>query len=404
MSYVIGFHRSFTSLLASILHDALGSASEDLPSLLPPANDNPLGFFESKDLFNLNNEILQCVGQSWDQPWITPPRQSLIESTLDKHFIDSFLESHPQTYIWTDKDPRLCLTIDVINSLSKFQRPSIGIVRHPFMAARSLLRRNNFNIEKSLLLWILYNYFAFIGNRHRPSIVIDSTDLFNNSKSCCNAILTFLAQVYCECNARPGATIQVPSFQFVFDIIKKRTRPDLAHLKVDLISQSDLASKALCFWEALSASPSLSYQCTDRILEAGNAAYLEAIKSYSSLLDNDQGQVIIGLRKNVAKLTVDLDTTRERARFLACERQVYALQYSDLLINLKELQLEIASIHQSRQAALLELSKARVRNRQLSRVITRLIALIKLLQIQITRLRKSVMPISPRLRNSRFSK
>ena len=390
MSYVIGFHRSFTSLLASIIQDALCNSTQDLPSLLPPADDNPLGFFESKDLFNLNNEILQCVGHSWDHPWITPPRQSLIESEVESQTLFNFLQSHPATHIWTDKDPRLCLTVDTVNELSKFQRPSIGIVRHPFPAALSLFRRNNFKIEKSLLLWIIYNYFAFIGNKHLPSIIINSSSFVENPESCANAIHSFLGQIYGEFDVRPHIAAQYPSVSFVFDVIKKRTRPDLAHLTVESISQSKLAFRALEFWEALISSPSLPYQCTDRILKTGTAAYVEAIKGYSSLLDDDHNKIIVCLRKDVKRLTTDIECAHDRTKAVACEKQIYALQYADLLSNLKELQLEIASIYLARDAIQSELSKVKSRNGQLSRVIVRLVVITKRLQMSIARLHKFV--------------
>ena len=61
---VLGMHRSGTSAVTRVIN-LLGA---DLPSNLMPAvaGANEPGFWESMDVYRLNDEILASVGSSWD--------------------------------------------------------------------------------------------------------------------------------------------------------------------------------------------------------------------------------------------------------------------------------------------------------------------------------------------------
>ena len=59
--FVLGMDRSGTSALTGILN-ILGIPIGDNP--LPPAADNPKGFFEQKDILQINEEIFSSMGKS----------------------------------------------------------------------------------------------------------------------------------------------------------------------------------------------------------------------------------------------------------------------------------------------------------------------------------------------------
>src|SRR4051812_19877514 len=64
---VLGMHRSGTSAMAGSLR-ALGvEVGQDL---LPADAHNPRGYWEDRDLFEVNEELLTAIGQRWDS--VTP--------------------------------------------------------------------------------------------------------------------------------------------------------------------------------------------------------------------------------------------------------------------------------------------------------------------------------------------
>lgn len=64
---VAGMHRSGTSLVARTLN-LLGADLGPSSSLLPAAPDNPSGFWEHRDVKELNDRLLASLGGTWDAP------------------------------------------------------------------------------------------------------------------------------------------------------------------------------------------------------------------------------------------------------------------------------------------------------------------------------------------------
>ena len=62
---VVGMHRSGTSAVTRVI-DALGAPAGR--SLLPALPENPQGFWEVAPLMDLNDELLEHLGGSWDAP------------------------------------------------------------------------------------------------------------------------------------------------------------------------------------------------------------------------------------------------------------------------------------------------------------------------------------------------
>ncbi|WP_456439428.1 glycosyltransferase [Caldithrix abyssi] len=157
MALIIGgMHRSGTSLLTKILHEAglfLGEAEK----LMPPAEDNPEGFWEHLDFVKLNNEILEYFGGAWDLPpdfpenWENLPALKLFEEKAFELF-----EQFAGQDFWGWKDPRNSLTLPFWKKLLP-EASFILVIRHPLEVARSLNKRNFFSIPNGLNLWRQYN-------------------------------------------------------------------------------------------------------------------------------------------------------------------------------------------------------------------------------------------------------
>ena len=156
--FVVGCHRSGTSLLASLLSDALATDHQPQGEALEIALDNPRGFYESKRLQTLNDQLLSSIGCSWDQPPLLPPdwspKQRIDEfCALRSRFMEQALNP-----AWVDKDPRLCLTYAAFAHILLRRVHLAVIVRDPLEVATSLYLRNGMAIERGLSLWFLYNH------------------------------------------------------------------------------------------------------------------------------------------------------------------------------------------------------------------------------------------------------
>ena len=59
---MLGMHRSGTSALAGLLSQMGAIAPKNL---LPPTTENPKGYWESKPIMQLNDDILKELGSKW---------------------------------------------------------------------------------------------------------------------------------------------------------------------------------------------------------------------------------------------------------------------------------------------------------------------------------------------------
>jgi GT2 family glycosyltransferase len=163
---ILGMHRSGTSALTSLLHSAglyLGK------TLLKAQADNPLGFFENKKVYQLNEDILSELDSGWDDVFFDP--QQLSEEKINfyaekaSHIIENEFSEKELIGI---KDPRLCLLAPIwIKALAKndYDIKLLWIHRHPYEIALSLKKRNHIELAQGVLLWLKYlanstHYFA----------------------------------------------------------------------------------------------------------------------------------------------------------------------------------------------------------------------------------------------------
>lgn len=180
---VLGMHRSGTSALARVLN-ILGC---DLPeNLLPPsANDNDLGFWESKPLIDLDMQILESAGTRWDdwQPfnpgWLTSPRSTEFKSAALKIVAEEFGNSH----FFVIKEPRICrfapFWFDVLDDADVDVRIIIPI-RNPVEVAASLAKRSGHEPAHSYLIWLRHVLDAECASRGRPRYFTSYDKLLTN--------------------------------------------------------------------------------------------------------------------------------------------------------------------------------------------------------------------------------
>ncbi len=176
---VLGMHRSGTSALASALH-ALGFGLPD--NLLPPAPDNTGGYFESRDLTRLNEEILVAAGTAWHDPSpipddFFPSPKALAFRERAEAFLEKALAGSPRLVL---KDPRLCRLLPFWRACLTNSEVSFGgvlVLRDPREVARSLQVRvltdltrpgGPLSIARAHWLWLRYVLEAEKGSRDLP--------------------------------------------------------------------------------------------------------------------------------------------------------------------------------------------------------------------------------------------
>ncbi|MFN3878631.1 MAG: hypothetical protein ACK4MH_09665 [Brevundimonas sp.] len=170
---VLGMHRSGTSSVAGALA-MLGA--EPPKTLLAPSDDNPRGFWESWEIIQLNDRILQA-GESWWNDWRRFDERKISEAARLAFHADiraTLTDEFGDADTIVIKDPRCC-------RLWSFWEPALEgagykalyilPIRSPVEVARSLDARNGFSIAEGLILWLRHVLEAERATRGKPRII-----------------------------------------------------------------------------------------------------------------------------------------------------------------------------------------------------------------------------------------
>ncbi len=157
---ILGMHRSGTSALTGALALLGVELGQDL---LPPAPDNPKGFFEHQRIWRVHQELLEALGSEWDDlrplptGWLQHPATQEAAQKLQAIIKDEFSEN----FLWAIKDPRLSRLLPIWQRILT-SRPAKAIIllRDPREAASSLMARDGLSAGHALGLWMRYNLDA----------------------------------------------------------------------------------------------------------------------------------------------------------------------------------------------------------------------------------------------------
>ncbi|MBR8832403.1 MAG: hypothetical protein Cpurp_14605 [Chlorogloea purpurea SAG 13.99] len=228
-------HRSGTSALTRVLN-IVGVALPD--NLIPPAEDNIKGFWESENIKQIHDEILESAGSYWHDISEFPP--TWFASPLAQKYEDKIIELLKRDLwnlpLYTIKDPRICrlipLWIRVLDRLSTEARFIIPI-RHPFEVAASLKTRHGFDTNKSLLLWLWHFLDAERDTRNYRRTFVTYEQLLTSWQTLVSRLETELGIVFPRRSHL--ATIEIEQF----------LSPNLRHHNLsceDLAARPDIAS------------------------------------------------------------------------------------------------------------------------------------------------------------------
>lgn len=163
---VLGMHRSGTSALTRVLNLLGASLGDDL---MPPGDDNPLGFWEHQGIVSVHEALLVALDRRWDDP--RPMPEGWLDSGPAREAGDAIAAILRRDFagvqLWAVKDPRLCRLMPlwrrVLAGLGIEPRVLL-VSRHPREVAGSLLRRDGLPIAIGELLWARYLLDAVRGS------------------------------------------------------------------------------------------------------------------------------------------------------------------------------------------------------------------------------------------------
>ena len=202
--FVLGMHRSGTSAITGALRLCGAWVGEETE--LTDANvENPLGFWERRDMRQVCDQMLHSAGADWwkianfDPKAI--PRVVLAEQRQEFEKIVSMLDKYEA---WIVKEPRLCLLLPALRHYVK-NPVCLHIYRNPLEVARSLQTRNGFSISAGLALWEVYNLHALNASEGLPRISLSYESLMLHPVDTLNALVKELGGLAADYPIKPDS-------------------------------------------------------------------------------------------------------------------------------------------------------------------------------------------------------
>lgn len=186
---VIGMHRSGTSALSGELANLGVFMGKTLYKAQKGVNEK--GFFENKKLVELNDKILDDLISSWDDPCALISCKKETSSLLTDEAVSLIHSEYSKFDVWGMKDPRVTILLRFWKKIFKLSRLTpnfILMLRNPFEVADSLKKRDCFSLDKSLMLWLNYNFFAYRESQDFKRVIVPFDLLIKSPKLVSNKI------------------------------------------------------------------------------------------------------------------------------------------------------------------------------------------------------------------------
>lgn len=171
---VLGMHRSGTSSVTGAL-SLLGAASPR--TLMPAAEDNPKGFWESQPLMLLHDRLLAAGGSSW-RDWRPFNLSAALEAepTLMGQARACLVDEFQEASLIVLKDPRICRFLPFWSRLLEdagYHTMVVCPLRPPVDVANSLAFRNDMGLEEGGRLWLRHVLDAERSSRDLPRYFVN---------------------------------------------------------------------------------------------------------------------------------------------------------------------------------------------------------------------------------------
>lgn len=185
---VLGMHRSGTSAVTRL--QVLAGATPPR-NLMPPTDDNPQGYWESRPIARLNNRLLESAGTGWNDDAPIPPdwfaAAARAEDLAEAAAILS--EEFDSSDCFVLKDPRICRLLPFwreVFASAGVEPHGIVVVRDSVEVACSLAARARVArfrpaaipaTSRGLLLWLRYVLDAERHSRGAATTVVHYADV-----------------------------------------------------------------------------------------------------------------------------------------------------------------------------------------------------------------------------------
>jgi hypothetical protein len=281
---VLGMHRSGTSSLTGALHFTGFDIGK---SIMPPADENPKGFFENTRIVDLNDKILEELFNFWSDTLFIPDgwwKSDLFEEHK-RILIDILRGEFSGEKPVLLKDPRLCIVLPLY--LDVFRQEGIEpvfliCVRNPLDIANSLKKRNNMPLEKSTLLWMDYQLKAELYSRDFPRLFISYSLFLQDPQKITEMVITLSGF---DLRLDDRARKEIASF----------VDPELTHSsKENNVVGNDLLPELLLFYE-MQANASLRDLSGDELANVDmlRTRFRALTRIYNGLPENYQASLTV---------------------------------------------------------------------------------------------------------------
>ncbi len=188
---VLGMHRSGTSMVTRLLN-LMGAYFGPEGISLGANEENPKGFWERRDVLDLDEALLLAAGADWFRvahfSLEKIPKEALMTFRDQASKLLLELDAHRP---WVMKEPRQCLLLPLWRELLEVPI-CIYVHRQPIQIAQSLHRRNDFPIPFGLALWERYTLDALQAMAELPVVRVMHEDLMRDPVEMTTSILTQL--------------------------------------------------------------------------------------------------------------------------------------------------------------------------------------------------------------------
>lgn len=153
MFIISGMHRSGTSLVARLFHEA-GADMGDPETFYRPDQWNPDGYFEQPDIHAIN---MPLINGPWGKlAYFRPPSTATIMRRAARR-TEQIRATAAKYQDKVVKETRFCLTLPAWTAAGARVTGILVCLRDPIQVARSLQKRNRISIARGLELWRLHN-------------------------------------------------------------------------------------------------------------------------------------------------------------------------------------------------------------------------------------------------------
>ncbi|WP_135380949.1 sulfotransferase family protein [Vibrio tasmaniensis] len=224
---VIGMHRSGSSALTELL-TSFGYYFGEVADGIGANEENVKGFWERRDVRDVNDEILYGLDCEWDaisQYDISELNEKKLDyfTKATKSVVSKLENIQPN---WVIKEPRMCLTYPIWRESLEQTPLIIYIHREPIEIANSLKHRNSISIDYGLDLWYRYSLHALNNISGHKVLFLSYSDLSSDPLTSAAKISDFLHDNSQE--------FEFPTNEKILSIIE----PKLKHQKSNSLNES----------------------------------------------------------------------------------------------------------------------------------------------------------------------